>query len=436
MRHIAIVGSGPAGYYTAEAATKKWGEDVRVDVFDRLPVPYGLIRTGVAPDHQSIKAVSKRYEKVALSENVRFVGNVAVGSDITVPELQDLYDAVIFATGAPHDRELGIAGAELANVVGSAAFVGWYNGHPQFADLAPNLTGRHAVVIGMGNVALDVARILSKTRSEFDGSDIVEHALEALCASNIETVTILGRRGPHQIMMTPKELGELMHLERASPHVAAADLPPLGDDMILEPGLRKSVTLLRDFAAIPESIHGEKRIAIEFDFFASPIALHGEDGRVAAVEIERTKVETGRALGTGETYRIPADLVVSCIGYRSSPIEGVPFDERAGRFANDEGRILPGLYCVGWAKRGPSGTIGTNRPDGYAVIDLVDADFGAGTRKAGREGFDELAAARNLDIVTFRDWQKIEQAEEAAARAGSPREKFVDIESMIAARDT
>ncbi|QKG71773.1 FAD-dependent oxidoreductase [Erythrobacter mangrovi] len=436
MRHIAIVGSGPAGYYTAEAAVKKWGDDVRVDVFDRLPVPYGLIRTGVAPDHQSIKGVSRRYEKVALSDNVRFVGNVAVGSDVTVDELKDLYDAVIFATGAPNDRELGLPGDELGNVFGSAAFVGWYNGHPQFAKLDPDLSGKHAVVIGMGNVALDVARILSKERCEFDGSDIVHHALEALCASKIHTVTILGRRGPHQIMMTPKELGELMHLNKASPRVESADLPPLDDDAILEPGLRKSVTLLRDFAAIPESIHGEKPITIEFDFFASPAALHGRDGKVVEIEVERTRVEAGRAIGMGETYRMPADLVVSCIGYRSSPIEGVPFDERAGRFANDEGRILPGLYCVGWAKRGPSGTIGTNRPDGYSVVDLVDEDLVGGAPKRGRAGFDELAAARGIDVVTFRDWQKIEEAEEAAARAGAPREKFTDVASMIAARRT
>lgn len=433
MRHIAIVGSGPAGYYTAEAAGKQWGEDVRVDVFDSLPVPYGLIRTGVAPDHQSIKKVSVRYEKTALSEEVRFVGNVQVGRDVSIAELQELYDAVILATGAPHDRNLDIPGEDFANIFGSAAFVGWYNGHPQFANLAPDLSGRHAVVIGMGNVALDVVRILSKTEGEFAGSDIVAHALDALHGSEIETVTIVGRRGPHQIMMTPKELGELMHLERASPHVDKNDLPPGADDAILEPGLRKSVTLLRDFAAIPENIHGEKRIAIEFDFFASPKAFKGKDGKVSALEIERTTIEKGRAVGTGEVYEIPADIIVTCIGYRSSPIEGAPFDERAGRFANDDGRILPGLYCVGWAKRGPTGTIGTNRPDGYGVIELVADDIGNGSRKRGRAGFDELAEKRRLDIVTFRDWQKIEQAENAAARDGSPREKFVDIESMIAA---
>ena len=235
-------------------------------------------------------------------------------------------------------------------------------------------------------------------------------------------------------MMTPKELGELLHLDRASPHVDNADLPPTEDDAFLEPGVRKSVTLLRDFAAIPENIHGEKPIAIEFDFFANPKTIVSEGGKVAGVEVERTKVEAGRAVGTGETYSVPADLVVTCIGYRTSPLKGVPFDERAGCFANDEGRILPGLYCVGWAKRGPSGTIGTNRPDGYSVIDIVDQDIGGASRKRGREGFDELAQTRGLEIVTFRDWQKIEEAEIAAARKGAPREKFVDIDSMIAAR--
>ena len=434
MRHIAIVGSGPAGYYTAEAAVKKWGDEARIDVFDMLPVPFGLIRTGVAPDHQSIKGVSRRYEKTAIGDTVRFVGNIAIGRDVSIEELHSLYDAVILATGAPKDRLLRIEGSDAENVIGSAAFVGWYNGHPEFSNLNPDLSGRHAVVVGMGNVALDVARILSKTEDEFAGSDIVTHALDALRNSRLESVTILGRRGPHQIMMTPKELGELLQLERASPQVESADLPPLDDDAVLEPGMRKSVTLLREFAAIPPNIHGEKPIAIEFDFFASPKAIDVTDGRATGVVVERTVVEAGRAIGTGESYRIPADIVITCIGYETSPIEGVPFDERAGRFANDQGRILPGLYCVGWAKRGPSGTIGTNRPDGYSVIDIVAEDIGSGHRRRGREGFDDLAAERRLDIVTFRDWQKIEEAEIAAARDGSPREKFVDIESMIAAR--
>ena len=433
MRHIAIIGSGPAGYYTAEAAQKQWGDEVKVDVFDMLPVPYGLIRTGVAPDHQSIKGVSKRYEGTALSDNVRFVGNVHIGSDVTVPELQQLYDAVVLATGAPNDRPLDIPGSDLANVFGSAAFVGWYNGHPQFAGLAPDLSGQTAVVIGMGNVALDVARILSKTEGEFTGSDIVGHALYALMASKISRIVIIGRRGPHQIMMTPKELGELGHLSRAAPRVDPADLPELGEDALLEPGLRKSVTHIRSFAAIPESHFSDVDVEVEFDFFAAPHALSGT-GKVEAIELERTKVEAGRAVGTGEFYTVPASLVVSCIGYQTSPIPDVPFDERAGKFANDEGRILPGLYCVGWARRGPSGTIGTNRPDGFSVVEKIVGDIGAGAGKRGRAGFDELAAARNLDVVTFRDWKKIEAQEESRARVGAPREKFVDVGEMIRAR--
>jgi NADPH-dependent glutamate synthase beta subunit-like oxidoreductase len=437
MRHIAIIGSGPAGYYTAEAAQKAFGDDVRVDVFDRLPVPYGLIRSGVAPDHQSIKAVSRRYEKVALSDNVRFVGNVTIGEDVTIAELQELYDAVILATGAPRDRPLGIAGEDLGNVFGSAAFVGWYNGHPDFARLDPDLSGRTAVVIGMGNVALDVARILAKTPEEFAGSDIVAHARDALAQSRIERIVILGRRGPHQIMMTPKELGELGELERAAPHVAPADLPAPEEDAILEPGLRKSVSHLRAFAATPEHIRAEKPIEIEFVFMSSPKALIGQS-KVEAIEIEKTRLVHGRAEGTGETETLSADLLVSCIGYRSSPIPGVPFDERAGRFANDEGRILPGLYCVGWARRGPTGTIGTNRPDGYATVEHIAEDIEAGAlgraTKVGGAGFDRLAADRGLDVVTFQDWKKIEQAEERAAREGAPREKFVDLEAMIRAR--
>ncbi|WP_310020355.1 FAD-dependent oxidoreductase [Croceicoccus sp. BE223] len=436
MRHIAVIGSGPAGYYTAEAALKQWGDDVRVDVFDRLPVPYGLIRTGVAPDHQTIKAVSDRYERTALTENVRFVGNVSIGPDVTVEELQRLYDAVVIATGAPHDRRLGIPGEELKGVYGSAAFVGWYNSHPQFRTLDPDLSGHTAVVIGMGNVALDVARILSKTEAEFAGSDIAAHALERLKASKLRKIVVLGRRGPHQIMMTPKELGELARLERASPRVEAADLPEEGEDALLEPGLRKSVNHLRSFAAIPEHIHGEKPIEIEFDFYASPRAIVGTD-RVEGIEVERTEVRAGRAVGTGETYTIPCSLVVSCIGYQSAAIPGVPFDERLGRFANDEGRILNGLYCVGWARRGPTGTIGTNKPDGFAIVEKIAEDLAAGRLghggKQGRAGFDALAEQRALDVVTFRDWKKIEEAESAAARSGAPREKFADVEAMIRA---
>ncbi|MES2754748.1 MAG: FAD-dependent oxidoreductase [Pseudomonadota bacterium] len=434
MRHIAIVGSGPAGYYTAEACQKAFGgadgQGVRVDIIDRLPVPYGLIRTGVAPDHQSIKGVSRRYETTALSENVRFVGNVTVGGDVSIAELSDLYDAVVLATGAPQDRPLGIPGDDLPGVIGSAAFVGWYNGHPDFADLAPPLGGPDAVVVGAGNVALDVARILAKTGDEFAGSDIVGHALAGLGDHRIEQVTILARRGPHEIAMTPKELGELGHLARAVPRVDLADLPPVADDAALEPGLRKSVGHLRTFA----EARAEAAITIDFDFFAMPIAIEG-DGKVERVVVERTRIDKlGRATGTGETYAIPAGLVVSCIGYRTPPIAGVRYDDRAGRFANDDGLIAPGLYAVGWAKRGPSGTIGTNRPDGIAIAERIAAEVADDSGKPGRSALDALLCKRGIDIVTFRDWQKIEAAEVANARAGSPREKFTSLAAMLAAR--
>lgn len=431
MRHVAVIGSGPAGYYSAEALQKHFGAEVMIDILDRMPVPYGLIRFGVAPDHQSIKAVSKRYEKVALSENVRFCGNVTVGRDVSIAELQGLYDAVILATGAPADRPVGISGGELPGVIGSAAFVGWYNGHPDFADLAPPLDGKAAVVIGNGNVALDVARILSKTRAEFAGSDIVAHALDTLEGASIRDIHLLGRRGPHQIAMTPKELGELAHLADALPLIAPDDFPPADGDAALEPGLRKSVTILRDF---PGVARGDKRKTIHFDFFAKPLRIEG-DGKVERVIVEETALDAeGLAAGTGRTYAIPCGLVVSCIGYRTSPIEGVPFDVDHGRFANDEGRIAPGLYCVGWARRGPSGTIGTNRPDGLAIADLIVADLGSSPGgRSGRVGLDALLAARGVDLVTFRDWQKIEAAEAARARDGSPREKFTAVADMLAA---
>ena len=433
MRHIAIIGSGPAGYYTAEAAQKKFGDDVRVDIIDRLPVPFGLIRFGVAPDHQSIKAVAGRYEKVALSDNVRFVGNVTVGKDVSVDELQTLYDAVILATGAPDDRPLGIDGADLPSVFGSAAFVGWYNGHPDYADLNPPLDGRHVVIVGNGNVALDVARILSKTRAEFDRSDIVSHALDVLEHSAVEDITILGRRGPHQIAMTPKELGELAHLQRATPRVDTDDLPDIGEDALLEPGIRKSVTHLREFAAIPEAFRADKPISINFEFFAAPVAIEG-DGKVQRVRVERMRLDDQyRSISTGESYTIDCSMVISCIGYQTPSIDGVPYEHRRGRFANLDGRILPGLYCVGWARRGPSGTIGTNRPDGYNIIDTVAEDMATDGDKDGRAGLDALLALRKVDIVTFSDWKKIEEAEIARARDGAPREKFVRIEDMIAA---
>jgi NADPH-dependent glutamate synthase beta subunit-like oxidoreductase len=421
MRHFAVVGSGPAGFYTAEALEKAYGAEARIDILDRFPVPYGLIRFGVAPDHQSLKAVSKRYDKVAESAGVDFIGNVTIGHDVSIAELLDLYDAVILATGAPHDRKLGIPGEDLPGVVGSAEFVGWYNGHPDFADLDPPLDGRYAAVVGAGNVALDCARILSKTRNEFEGSDIVGHALDALDKSAIDTVTILGRRGPHQVAMTPKELGELAHLEAAVPIVEPADFPPVEADEPLDPGLRKSVTLLRGFADLP----ADKPKRIVFDFFAKPVAIEG-DGKAERIIVERTILDDkGGARGTGETYAVPASLIITAIGYSTSPIADIPFE--GGKFINDRGRISDRLYAVGWARRGPTGTIGTNRPDGYEVADQIAASMPGGSddERSGAQGLKRLLERRGVMPTDYDDWRKIEEIEVANARAGSPREKFV-----------
>lgn len=431
MRHFAIVGSGPAGFYTAEALEKAYGEKARIDILDRYPVPYGLIRFGVAPDHQSLKAVSKRYDKVAEAGGVDFIGNVTVGRYVAVAELLDLYDAVILAIGAPHDRKLGIPGEDLPGVFGSAAFVGWYNGHPDFADLDPPLGGAQAAVIGNGNVALDCARILSKTRHEFEGSDIVGHALGALDHSAIRTITILGRRGPHQIAMTPKELGELGHLEAASPVVDAADFPPVEADDALEPGHRKSINILRGFAATPPDPVKPKRMV--FDFFARPMRIEG-DGQAERIVIERTELdEKGAARGTGETYEVPASVVITAIGYSTPPLGDVPYDERGGKFLNEQGRIADRLYAVGWARRGPTGTIGTNRPDGYEVADQIAAAMPAGSSqdRAGAEGLKRLLESRGIVPTDYDDWRKIEEAEVARARPGSPREKFVRHEHWL-----
>ena len=429
MRHFAIVGSGPAGFYTAEALEKAYGAGARVDILDRYPVPYGLIRFGVAPDHQSLKAVSKRYDKVAESAGVDFIGNVGVGRDVSVAELLELYDAVILATGAPHDRKLGVPGEDLPGVIGSAEFVGWYNGHPDFADLDPPLSGSHAVVVGNGNVALDCARILSKTRHEFEGSDIVGHALNALDHSTIRTITLLGRRGPLQIAMTPKELGELGHLEAAVPVIEPADFPPVEADEPLEPGLRKSVTLLRGFADLAQ----DKPKRMVFDFFAKPLRVEG-DRKVERVIVERTELdEKSSARGTGETYEVPASIVITAIGYSTSPIPDVPYE--GGKFVNERGRISDRLYAVGWARRGPSGTIGTNRPDGYEVAEQIATAMpaGSGEDRQGAAGLKRLLEGRGVMPTDYDDWRKIEETEVSRARPGSPREKFVRHEDWLKA---
>lgn len=427
MLHLAIVGAGPAGFYTAEAALKRFGDAVRIDILDRLPTPYGLIRAGVAPDHQSIKAVARRYDAVADDPRVRFVGHVEVGRDVSVPDLLACFDQVVLATGAPLDRPLGIPGDNLPGAIGSAAFVGWYNGHPEHCDLAPPLDSATVAIVGNGNVAIDCARILAKTVAELQESDIVNHALDPLGDSAVRDIHILGRRGPHQASFTLKEVGEMGELSRAHPVVRAEDFPPVEADQALETGQRRVVEVLRRFAALPPA--PDKPIRIHFDFFHRPLRLVGRD-RVEAIEVAITRIGAdGRAVDTGETRLIPAGLVISAIGYRTAPIPGVPFDPEAGRFVNDEGRIAPGLWCVGWARRGPSGTIGTNRSDGFALVERLAGEAQPAGRH-GRAGLDALLAARGVPTASFSDWRRIDAVEVSRARPGAPREKIVSLDEL------
>jgi ferredoxin--NADP+ reductase len=427
---IAIIGAGPAGYYTAEAALKHWGGSARIDIIDRLPTPYGLIRAGVAPDHQSIKAVAKRYEATNLGQGVRFLGNVTVGEHVSIEELLQIYDAVVLSVGAPHDKPIGIPGDDLPGVLGSAAFVGWYNGHPDYADLQVPLSHHGAAIIGNGNVAIDCARVLAKTVEELESSDIAQHAIDALRQSQVRDVHIVGRRGPHQASFTTKEAGELGHLERAHPVVRPGDFPPLEADAALDPGHRKMVTHLRVFAALER---GDKPVTINFEFFRRPVAVEGH-GKAERLIVETTRLEDGKAVGTGELHAIPCGLVIACIGYRTAAIPGVPYDDGLGRFPGDEqGRIAKGLYASGWARRGPSGTIGTNRPDGFSVIEAIAADVPESRGGDAQGAIDALLGSRGVTPTSFGQWQSIDAAEIARARAGAPREKFVTIAEMLAA---
>lgn len=424
---VAIVGAGPAGYYTAEALLKLKGTDVEIDLIDRLPTPYGLIRAGVAPDHQSIKNVARRYEETSQSPQMRFFGHVALGTDVSLADLQSLYDAVVLTVGAPQDKKMGLPGEQLAGVYGSAEFVGWYNGHPDFCGLNPALDTGHVLVIGNGNVAIDVARVLVKSPAEMQESDLASHAARLIHASPIHQVTICGRRGPLDVSFSPKELGELAHLTRATTIADAAQMPADGAEAALDPGQRKVVGHIRGFAATHQD--PEKPAQVKMLFYARPVGILG-DTRVTAVRFERTAVVDGKAQGTGDYFDLPCGLLIACIGYHSAPLEFVPYDDKAGHFFNIDGLIAPGLYCAGWARRGPTGTIGTNRPDGTGVAERLVREVTAGG-KPGRDGLLPLLAAHGIKPVTFDQWKKIDAAEIQAAPQPSPRQKITDIAGML-----
>lgn len=426
---VAIIGAGPAGFYTAEALLDK--TDARIDIIERLPTPFGLIRAGVAPDHQSTKQVAKKFERTALQDLVHFYGNIDVGEAVSLDELRQFYDAVVLAVGAGLDRPLGIPGERLPGVYGSASFVGWYNGHPDFRALDPRLEGRRAVVIGNGNVALDVARVLVKSAAEMAASDLPDYAGRAIRASGVEDVYIVGRRGAAYAKWTTAELREIGALADCEPVVDARDVVASGE-FATERERRiseKNSSILRSFASFPA---GVKRKRLHFRFQLAPVTIEGETA-VEAVRFEKTRSERGHVTGTGAFERIACGLVVAAVGYRSSPIAGVPFDADRGLFPNIEGRIGPGLYAVGWAKRGPTGVIASNRPDGILCAEQIIADVGSreGIRKQGRAALERCLLARGVRTITFEDWRKIDAAEVAGATKPAPRRKFTTLGEML-----
>ena len=360
--NVAVIGSGPSGFYTVDALLKS-DKDVHVDIIERLPTPFGLIRGGVAPDHQTTKKVARVYEKTALSDGVGYFGNVEVGRDVSIEELKDIYDAIVLAVGAPRDRKLGIPGEDKANVYGSADFVGWYNGHPDFTDLEPDLDIDTVVVIGNGNVAVDVARVLVKTDDEMAETDIAHHAADAIEASPIRDVYMVGRRGPIEAKFTNVELREMGKLDDCVPVIDPDVLPEEveGDWSDRDRRLKeRNLATLKEF---PDVDPTGKSKRVHFTFYAKPVEILGGD-KVEGIRFERTRVEDGRSVGTGETFDIACGMVVPAIGYFSEPFPGVPFDEENGIVVHDDGRVGGSVYAVGWIKRGPTGVIGSNKPDG------------------------------------------------------------------------
>jgi len=444
---VAVVGSGPAAFYAAGPLLSSEDPRVEVDMLERLPTPWGLVRLGVAPDHPQLKTVSRAFEKIAARDGFRFLGNVEVGRDVTHEELAAMYDAVIYAVGSQTDRRLGIPGEDLPGSWAATELVAWYNGHPDFQDLEFDLSHERAVVIGNGNVALDVARMLALTREELAPTDTTDAAIEAILASGIREIVVLGRRGPIQAAWTSTELGELGELAGADVIVDPAELVlDPASDAELEAGsniVHRNVEILRGFAAREPS--GKSR-TVRLRFRVSPAAILG-DGRVEAVEIVHNRLEADesgqvRAVPTDAREIIPCGIVFRSVGYRGVGIPGVPFDERGGTVPNVDGRIvgaddaeIPGLYCAGWIKRGPTGVIGTNKKDASETVEhlLEDARAGRLPRRSGASP-DEVLAERGVQVVTYAGWAAIDAAEKARGEPqGRPRVKLDTWDELLAA---
>jgi ferredoxin--NADP+ reductase len=450
---VAIIGSGPSGFYAAERLFKQKDMTIEVDMFERLPTPYGLVRGGVAPDHQKIKSVTKIFDRIAARPEFRYYGNVEFGTNVTRDDLADHYHALIYAVGTASSRKLGIPGEDLPGYYGATEFVAWYNGHPDYRHLAFDLSRECAMVIGIGNVAMDVARILALTKNELAQTDIADYALNALAESNIKTIYIVGRRGPAQSKFTNPEIKELGELEDAEVVVRQ-------DELVLDPFSQayidsgedkvaiNNLEYLAHYASMPSSGKSKR---IVFRFLASPVEIIGDE-RVEAVKIVKNELyqdDRGavRPRPTDEFETIPGCVVFSSVGYRGVALPGVPFHESWGVIPNEKGRVLTqfdggkqciGDYVTGWIKRGPSGVIGTNKPDSAETVESLLEDVRAGKllepSKPDRAAVESLLKKRGVRYVSFEEWQFLDQLEiKRGKAAGRPRRKFSDVDEMLQA---
>jgi ferredoxin--NADP+ reductase len=436
---VAIVGAGPAGFYTADALTRSGDRPVEVDLIERLPTPFGLVRSGVAPDHPNIKRITATFARTAQRPGVRFLGHVSLGEDVSVEELREHYDAVVYAVGSPQGQQLSIPGSEAPGVHTACALVYWYNGHPEHTHHRFGLrTARRALVVGIGNVAVDTARILVRDRDALAKTDIADHALAALRASPLEEIVMIGRRGPAQAAFSPKELRELAALPELdlyiSPEDAAVDV--VGET--LSPAAQENIALISSLAERPPS--GAAR-RLHLRLCTSTVALEPlADGRIQASLVRNELRWDGgrvRSAPTGQVWTEAFDVVFVAIGYQGVPIVGVPLDERSGTICNVDGRVTdgpggerrPGEYVTGWARRGPTGLIGANRPDGRSIAEAILAEVDAA---GGRPDLLALLAARGVRVARFDDWQRLDAEEQRqGAEEGRPRRKLTDVEAML-----
>jgi ferredoxin/flavodoxin---NADP+ reductase len=441
---VAVVGSGPAGFYAAGHLLAS-DAAVEVDMLERLPTPWGLVRLGVAPDHPNIKSVSRVYEKIAQRPGFRFLGNVEVGRDLDHDDLTRLYDAVVYSVGAQTDRRLGIPGEDLPGSWAATEFVAWYNGHPDYQSLSFDLSGHRAVVVGNGNVAIDVARMLALAESELVTTDTTDMAIDAILGSGIEEILMLGRRGPAQASFTTPELKELGELADTDVAVdpSELELEPESEPALADSTVARNMEVLRGYAARPPS---GKRRTLKLRFRVSPVAILGES-KVEAIEIVHNELvadEEGRvrAVATGEPEVIPCGIVFRSVGYQGVAMEGVPFDEdrctmrnRGGRVLDERGEPISGVYCTGWIKRGPTGIIGTNKKDATETVEALLEDAREGRlprRKTSTEAVDAWLAERGIDVVTYSGWDAIDALERGRGEElGRPRVKLLTWEELL-----